>query len=160
MCANHVGSVRLRARGYWKWALLGVFLFASCNPMRGCAESDFDLAPESRLPSWFTVPPGLGRSDVNVLMTYYVSLFGTERRTARFELRDNAGRQLAQVEGKERGTHPFALEPIPPAGPLPYPLYEVVTINGVTEVIEHRQREPRFYITDDPNVKRRLGVTP
>ena len=39
-----------------------------------------------------------------------------------------------------------------------YPSYEVVTINGTTEVIEHLQRGPIFYITDDPEVKRRLGV--
>ena len=43
-------------------------------------------------------------------------------------------------------------------GPLPYPSYEVITANGITEVIEHRQMEPVFYISDDPRVKEQLGV--
>ena len=30
--------------------------------------------------------------------------------------------------------------------------------NGVTEVFEHRRMEPIFYVTDDPEVRRRLGV--
>jgi hypothetical protein len=37
-------------------------------------------------------------------------------------------------------------------------MYEVLTANGITEVIEHRQMEPIFYITDDADVKERLGV--
>lgn len=43
-------------------------------------------------------------------------------------------------------------------GPIPYPIYEVLTANGVTEVVEHRRMEPVFYITDDPDVRRKLGV--
>jgi len=34
----------------------------------------------------------------------------------------------------------------------------VLTANGFTEVIEHRHMEPIFYITDDPEVRRKLGV--
>ena len=30
--------------------------------------------------------------------------------------------------------------------------------NGTTEIIEHRRMEPVFYITDDPEVRRKLGV--
>jgi hypothetical protein len=41
---------------------------------------------------------------------------------------------------------------------MQYPGYEVVTVDGMTEVIEHRRMEPIFYITDDPQVKQRLGV--
>ena len=39
-----------------------------------------------------------------------------------------------------------------------YPMYEVLTANGITEVVEHRRMEPVFYITDDPEVRRKLGV--
>jgi hypothetical protein len=41
---------------------------------------------------------------------------------------------------------------------MPYPRYEVLTADGVTEVIEHRRLEPIFYITDDPEVRRKLSV--
>ena len=44
-----------------------------------------------------------------------------------------------------------------PYARLPYPRYEVLTANGVTEAIEHRRMEPLFYISDDPEVRRELG---
>ena len=39
-----------------------------------------------------------------------------------------------------------------------YPSYEVITVNGVIEIIEHRKLEPIFYITDDLAVLKELGV--
>jgi hypothetical protein len=35
--------------------------------------------------------------------------------------------------------------------------YEVVTVNGITEIIEHRKMEPLFYVTDDAAVWEELG---
>jgi len=138
-----------------KWGLAVALLCTACNPMRGCAESDFNLAERSRLPKWFTLPNGQNRSDVTVVMTYYTGPGGS---TANFVLRDRNGRKLAEVEGPVRDSQPQTLTPASPTGLLPYPVYEVVTINGITEVIEHRQRTPIFDITDDPEVKRRIGV--
>ena len=140
-----------------RYALALALLCAACSPTRGCAESDFDLAPASRLPKWFTLPPGISRSDVSVKMTYYISLFADQRR-ANFVLRDSRGRKLAEVEGEQRGARPFTLTPAPPTGPFQYPGYEIVTVNGIIEVIEHRRFEGLFYITDDPKVRAKLGV--
>jgi len=42
--------------------------------------------------------------------------------------------------------------------PVVYPGYEVVIANGITDVMEHRRQEPIFYITDDPEIRRVLGV--
>jgi len=39
-------------------------------------------------------------------------------------------------------------------------MYEVLTANGISEVVEHRRMEPIFYINDDPEVRRKLGVMP
>jgi len=39
-----------------------------------------------------------------------------------------------------------------------YPSYEVITLNGITDIIEHRRMEPIFYVTDDPAVWKELGV--
>jgi len=124
--------------------------------MRGCAESHFQLAPESRLPKWFALSPDQNRSNVEVTMTYYIGLTGGS--TATFVLRNRDGRKLAEAEGPVRDKEPQILTPAPPTGSLPYPSYEVVTINGVTEVVEHRRMEPIFYITDDKTVRRKLGV--
>jgi hypothetical protein len=140
-----------------KFGVLIVLLCAACNPAHGCAESDFDLAPESRLPKWFTLAPEQSRSGATVKMTYYIGLLGGS--TARFVLRDHNGRQLAEVEGRIRDSQPQTLVPDPGTGSLPYPNYAIVTIDGITEVIEHRERGTVFYITDDPEVRRRLGVT-
>ena len=46
----------------------------------------------------------------------------------------------------------------PEGFPEGYPRYKVVTINGVTDVIELRKMEPIFYMTDDPAVWDELGV--
>src|SRR5258708_915352 len=90
-------------------------------------ESSFDLAPESRLPKWFTLPPGLSRSDVTVRMNYYL------KRTT-FILRAlKKNEKLAEVTGTSS-------EPLKVKNPRPelapgYPSYEVVTVNGITEII-------------------------
>ena len=39
-----------------------------------------------------------------------------------------------------------------------YPLYEIETANGISEVIEHKRMEPVFYVSDDTEVRRRLGL--
>jgi hypothetical protein len=46
----------------------------------------------------------------------------------------------------------------PSSGLLIRPLYEIVTVNGMTEVIEHRQRGAVFHITDDIEVLTKLGL--
>jgi hypothetical protein len=50
----------------------------------------------------------------------------------------------------------LTLEPQPEAGPVPYPQYEVLTSDGITEIVEHRRQEPVFYISDDPGVGGKL----
>jgi hypothetical protein len=108
------------------------------------------------LPKWFTLPPGLSRQDVTAKMNYYVEQTG---RTAKFILRDiRTNEKLAEVNGTQKGSEPLKLRN-PRPGPTPgYPSYEIVTANGITEIIEHRRPEPIFYITDDPAVRAELGL--
>jgi hypothetical protein len=88
-------------------------------------------------------------------MSYYTAPWG---RSARFTLRDTKGHKLAKIGGKLRGLYPLQLKH-PPQGFAPgYPSYEVVTVEGKTEVVEHRKMEPVFYISDDPAVLKELGV--
>jgi hypothetical protein len=129
-----------------------------CLTALGCGffpESSFDLAPESRLPSWFTIPARLSRSDVKVTMDYYI---GSEGGTATFTLRNvRTGSKIAKVEGTLKGSQPLYLENT--KGRDIYPSYEIITVGRTTEVIEHRKMEPVFYVTDDTTVLSKLGVS-
>lgn len=141
--------------------LLFLAFAVSVSAIVGCEyfpESAFELASESRLPRWFTPPSGQTRADVSVTMSYYVKPWG---RTATFILRDAKGRMLTKVTGKQKGSEPFHLKNPPQGFPPGYPAYEIITANGITEIIEHRKMEPIFYVTDDPAVwKELMGVQP
>lgn len=153
---QRVARITLMSGSVARYLALALLICAACNPVRGCAESDFDLAQDSRLPKWFTLPSGVARSQVTVKMTYYTPITGPS--TARFLLLGADGRALADVEGPVRDQQPQTLTPAPTSGPLPYPIYEVVTIDGITEVIEHRRRDAVFHITDDAKVKKAIGA--
>jgi hypothetical protein len=129
--------------------LFGVILAISCSTTIGCEylpESTFKLASESRLPKWITLPPGLPRSKVSVTMSYYIKPWGG---SATFTLQDTKGQLLEKVNGKMKCQDPIQLK-TPPQGFAPgYPSYQAITVNGVTEIIEHKKMEPVFYVTDD-----------
>ncbi|MHB1093009.1 MAG: hypothetical protein ACYCZE_09005 [Thiobacillus sp.] len=124
--------------------------------MSGCLESSFDLAPGSRLPKWFEIPKGMTRNELSVTMDYYIDSHG---RKAVFKIYAK-GRlfPLKKVTGIQRGLYPIELENQPPGFPKGYPSYEVITVNGITDIIEHRKMEAIFYTTDDPRVWKELGV--
>jgi hypothetical protein len=141
-----------------KFLLLSVALTISGSTI-GCEwfpESTFELASESRLPKWITLPAGLTRADASITMSYYITPWG---RSATFILKDTKGQIRTKVSGKERGGEPSQLKHPPPSFPPGYPAYEVITVSGITEIIEHRKMEPIFYVTDDPAVWKELGVT-
>lgn len=127
-----------------------------CLLLLGCQqpESTFEIAKQSRLPKWFTIPDGLTRSDVTVTMTYYIKSSG---RTAKFTLLDRERHTIAEMNGSVKGLEPVQLKNAA-ASSSGYPSYEIITVNGITEVIEHRRMEPVFYITDDASVLNELGV--
>jgi hypothetical protein len=118
-------------------------------------EATFELASESRLPKWITMPPGLIRADVATTMSYYVKPWG---RSATFILKEKKGQIRAKVYGTIKGLEPLQLKHPPDGFPPGYPSYELITVNGITEIIEHRKPEPIFYITDDLAVWKELGV--
>jgi hypothetical protein len=122
----------------------------------------FELAPESRLPRWFTLPKGLTRADVTVSMYCYIDSSG---RSSTFWLLDKNGSALAKVNTVTQGLEPhyfgddkknaYGGYDQPEQG---YPAYEVEIANGITEVTEFKRMEPVFYITDDPSVRSQLGL--
>jgi hypothetical protein len=117
--------------------------------MSGCVESYFRIASESRLPRGLEIPPGLTRADVSATVDYYTS------DKAKFILRDKNGREIGMVIGHIEGT-PLHLR-TPPQGHEPrYPVYVLIVINGVTEIMEHRRPEDILYVTDDPGIREEL----
>jgi hypothetical protein len=88
-------------------------------------------------------------------MSYYIKPWGS---SATFVLKDARGQIVTKVDGKVKSSGPFQLKHPPQGFPPGYPAYEVITANGITEIIEHRKMEPIFYVTDDPSVWRELGV--
>jgi hypothetical protein len=141
--------------------LLFVALTILGSAIVGCEyfpESTFELASESRLPKWITLPSGLTRTDVSITMSYYIKPWGS---SALFILQDTRKKTLTKVNGKVKGTAPLQLKNPPQGFPLGYPAYEVITVNGITDIVEHRKPESIFYVTDDPAVwKELMGVQP
>lgn len=123
--------------------LLIFALSISLFVMTGCLESSFNLASESRLPRWITLPPGVTRTDVSITLSYYASPVGDDMIVT---LKDRGGKTLAKVSGKMKCHTSYSS----------HPAYEAVVANGITEVIEHKRMEPVFYITDDPAIKNML----
>jgi hypothetical protein len=140
-----------------KYLLFFLALTISGSAIVGCEyfpESTFVLANESRLPKWITLPPGQTRTDVSIRMSYYIKPWGS---SATFILQDTKKRILTKVDGKVKGKEPIQLKNPPQGFPHGYPAYEVITVNGITEIIKHRKPEPIFYVTDDPAVWKELG---
>jgi hypothetical protein len=89
-------------------------------------------------------------------MSYYVKPWG---RTATFVLQDTTKQTLWKADGTLTCSEPFHL-----SNPLQgiasgYPSYEPITVDGTTEMIEHKKMEPVFYITDDPAVRNQSAAT-
>ena len=133
-------------------------LVVTYSALHGCSqlpESTFELARESRLPKWFTLPIGKTRSEVSVTMTYYI---GTSGRKSKLLLLDAKKQKIAEVSGAQEGPEPLKLKNPRSGFPAGYPSYEIITVNGMTELIEHRQMEPFFYIVDDPTILNALDL--
>jgi hypothetical protein len=147
-----------------KYLLIVALCISSCA-ITGCIESSFNLASESRLPKWITLPPGFSRTDVSVTLDFYSLPLGPD---AIFILKDRNGKKLAKLNGKEKNHYPLFLNSCPDRFDPGCPSYEVVVVNGITEIIrlrpyvahENMEQNGRivalFYVTDDPAVRKEL----
>ena len=124
-----------------------------CAFLVGCAESQFNLANESRLPVWFTLPREMNRSNVELEMIFYI--VGRPNPQADFIIRTRAGRVIARATGDVRDLKPMYLGTLDKDGHTPS--YEVITVNGVAELIEIRST---FSIVDDEVLRKKAGLPP
>ena len=138
-----------------RWVPIAAVCIFACA-ITGCIESTFNLASESRLPQGMAIPPGLTRADVSVTLDFI------DISRAKFTLRDKNGKKLATVIGKTKG-NPIDLGPDPRG-----PGYQLVVINGVTEIMEcipYRDNANMvqnghivalFNVVDDPALRKEL----
>jgi len=121
---------------------------------RGCVESEFHLAKESRLPVWFKVPDGMNRQDLDVVLTYYTT--GPADITL-VNIREGRSKSLKTVKG-ENHHHPeywaWAQQDWPKRS---HPSFVVINVDGVLEIIEHKKMEPLFYISNEAAVQRTIS---
>jgi len=141
--------VQQRSNNLISGALLAILCFTSI----GCEyfpESTFNLASDSRLPKWISIPSGLKRNSISVTMSYYGDPSG---RRAIFRVTDANGHLLQQIKGVVGCNEPFHLRNQSEGDAPGHSAYEAVTVAGVTEIMEHRWKdEPRFHVTDDPAI--------
>ena len=138
-------------------AILRIFLTIAlaCCLVSCIAESRFRLSEESRLPIWFELPEGKKRSDVTVRLYYYVKPSGREAKLV-FEDRDSWF-DIDSVKGKQKGLMPLYLKTS--TGELDKgAAYEVLSVDGKTDIIGHKGMNDIFFMVDDPAVWLELGI--
>lgn len=141
---------------------LGLFVWSASTPWIGwCPESNFQIAPNSRLPKWFNVPPGYVRKDLTVEIHYYVPpppfkqnfkalLLGPPPDYRKLDKKIGYARLHPTMDQKKNefgGFHPDA-----------YPIIGIDTINGIAEIIVQRKPEPFLYVSDDPKLRKAIDA--
>jgi hypothetical protein len=131
-----------------------LFLFAvwsASTPWIGwCPESSFTLSPDSRFPNWFTIPSGYGRKDLSVVIYYYAPIPPIRANFKTILL--GPPPEYKQID-KKIGTvkwHPAT------RSYSDYPSYHIVRVGNSVELIEHKKKEPIFYISDNAEMKRAI----
>jgi hypothetical protein len=114
-------------------ALLLTSLVAACSPTRGCSESQFKLAADSRLPAWINLPTGMERQGVDVELWYWTPIADVDDVTV--YVKDRNGRSVANLTARSCW-HPATHWP--DGGPVaPDPHYVILTVGNVVDVAEH-----------------------
>jgi hypothetical protein len=134
----------LRTKKY----LLIVAICLSLCAINGCVESIFPLATDSRLPKWFTLPPGLTRADVKVELE---AMEPTRRSLdIKVVLYNKKFKKLAEVRGKTIGA-------------IMSRSFFIDVVNGIPEITGlkyqsdgHGGKDSVFYVVDDPAFKKKL----
>lgn len=135
-----------------------LLLLTVCSPVRGFIEAEFTLSPESKLPAWYSeLPTGYKREDVKIHLQYYTPLFDVDntvllvKNKDGFTLFKETGMFVHHLEYWK-----WAHEDWPARA---HPGYVKITINGLTEIIEHKKMEPIFYVSDEAAVKNTISAS-
>jgi len=139
--------------------LAGGALLALVAVFSGCAESNFDLAEDSRVPVWFKLPDGTTRADVRLSATYYIVPY----EHVALELSRKSGKVIAKATGHIVST----------SGGITFPdlmtgdrrrMFQVITVGGTPELFEYQPafvdgyRTMALQVCDEPEIRARVGV--
>lgn len=124
-------------------------MFVGIN-ITGCSdvESNFQLAPESRLPKWLASSAKYSRADLTVKITVYT--FGT----VKVEIFGPAPKheKLSEVTGTIRW-HPITEQQFKEQKRYDvFPNYSIITVKGIDEVFEQRGKNDLLYVSDTSQV--------
>ena len=131
--------------------LILFFLLAACHPMRGFIESEFTLSPDSPLPSWYPkIPEGYNREDLSIRLRYYAPPFDIDDTV--FWVESSWWHTLYKTTGRSERHPEFYDWAKKDWKARHYPSFMKITIDGKTEIIEHKKMEPIFYISNEDAV--------
>lgn len=123
--------------------------------LSGCIESYFELASDSRLPAGVVLPSGLTRANASVTLEFHTTV------RPKFILRGVGGKKLETVNAEAEGD-PIYIKTAHDRANLLLPFYEIMVVDGVTEVIKCIPSSTvanvpsLFYVVDDPALKKEL----
>jgi hypothetical protein len=133
--------------------IISLLLLTSCHPIRGFIESQFVLSSESPLPAWYPeLPEGYNREDVTIRLRYYVPPFDVDDTV--FWVESSWWHTLYKATGKTERHPKFYKWARKDWKARRYPSFWVITIDGKTEIIEHKKMEPIFYISKEEEVRK------
>jgi hypothetical protein len=128
-----------------------IIFINGCDPRYGFMESQLKLAAESRLPKWFSVPPGYDRKDLSVTIDFYtapsstrvkMTLYGPPPECKKLDEKAGRSRWHPETEQKSGGKEGYAI----------FPSYTIISIDGLEEVFEQKRLENLLYVTDYPSI--------
>lgn len=123
------------------WSLF--FLTGCYYPDRGFHESSFDLMMEKRLPKPFDPNGKIAPKGYTAKIEFYSETSQINVRLVVFDpnrkkIFDEMGTSWWHPSGSYQGR-----------GHLEYPSHTVILINGIKDILEHRESGPILYLTDD-----------
>ena len=136
--------------------VISALLVTACSPYRGFIESEFTLADESPLPVWLEpLPDGYSRDDVKVIIQYYSPPWNVDDTVVMVK----TGFRTLEKKTGDGEYHPEYLKWAKEDwANRRYPAYYTVTIDGTTEIIEHKKMEPIFYVSDEGEMRRTMDT--
>jgi hypothetical protein len=144
--------IKIAAAGIAILALLLFLRQCSLDPtsgfdMRyGFAESNFNLSKDSRLPRWFQLPSGVDRNGITVEFTYFLS------KTKMAAINSKTGKILFSAEADKKH-HPITeAESKTMKQGWPCPSYNIITVNGMEEIVAHIERGDIVYIVEPSEI--------
>jgi hypothetical protein len=146
--------------------LFYLILWSAWTPWIGwLPESVFRLAPDSRLPKWFSTPQGYDRKYFTVKFYYYAPvppfsqnfkavLLGPSPNFEILETKIGKMRWHPSMEKKRNEHGGFNMDAMDA-----FPMISINTVDGLAEIVEQRMPTDILYISDDPQLRKAIETT-